>query len=148
MRTHNTGVVSSIPPWVTVKNAIGEEGNWKPPCEVHFLRRISEPCLWFLLRSKSNMVWNSMKMILARKAMWNHLMNSTFLEKTQSPVSGFCYARNRVCNAVCCIYSKTQSTKVANYFIFEWWFGRVAKAQCFESCDVYSRGFESRRWNH
>ena len=27
-------------------------------------------------------------------------MNSTSLEKTQSPVSGFCNARNRVCNAV------------------------------------------------
>ena len=27
-------------------------------------------------------------------------MNSTSLEKTQRPVSGFCYARNRVCDAV------------------------------------------------
>ena len=34
---------------------------------------------------------------LARKAMGNHIMNSTSLEKPQSPVSGFCYARNRVC---------------------------------------------------
>ena len=31
--------------------------------------------------------------------MGNHLMDSTSLEKTQSPVSAFCYARNRVCNA-------------------------------------------------
>ena len=37
---------------------------------------------------------------LARKATGNHLMNSTSVEKTQSPVSGFCYARNRVCDAV------------------------------------------------
>ena len=36
---------------------------------------------------------------LARKATENHLTNSTSLEKTQSPVSGFCYARNRVCNS-------------------------------------------------
>ena len=28
-------------------------------------------------------------------------MNSTSLEKIQSPVSGFCYVRNRVCNVVC-----------------------------------------------
>ena len=26
--------------------------------------------------------------------------------------------------------------------------GRVVKAQCFQSREVYSRGFESRRWNH
>ena len=39
------------------------------------------------------------KMSVARKAKGNHLMNSTSLEKTQSPDSGFCYARNRVCNA-------------------------------------------------
>ena len=25
---------------------------------------------------------------------------------------------------------------------------RVVKAACFESCEVYSRGFESRHWNH
>ena len=38
----------------------------------------------------------------ARKAAGNHLMNSTSPEKTQITVSGFCYARNRVCNAVIC----------------------------------------------
>ena len=37
---------------------------------------------------------------LVGKATGNHLIKFTFLEKTQSPVSGFCYARNRVCNAV------------------------------------------------
>ena len=37
---------------------------------------------------------------LVRKATGNHFMNSTTLEKTQSPVSGFCYVQNRVCNAV------------------------------------------------
>ena len=36
---------------------------------------------------------------LVRKATGKHLMNSTSLGKTQSPVSGFCYAQNRVCNA-------------------------------------------------
>ena len=35
---------------------------------------------------------------LVRKAMGNYLMNSTSLEKTQSPVSGFCYAQNRLCD--------------------------------------------------
>ena len=58
MRTHNIGVVSSIPPCVTLK--------------APFMRKATE----------------------------NHIMNSTSLEKTQSPVSGFCYARNRVCNAL------------------------------------------------
>ena len=26
--------------------------------------------------------------------------------------------------------------------------GRVVKPQRFESCEVYSRGFQPRRWNH
>ena len=34
---------------------MGEEGNGKPPHKIHFPRRSSEPCLWFLLRSKSSM---------------------------------------------------------------------------------------------
>ena len=81
MRILNTGVVSSVPPCVAIDRP------------------------------------------LVRKAMGNHLMNSTSLEKTQSPVSkssmqslslvsatleieyaipvsGFCYARNRACDAV------------------------------------------------
>ena len=65
MRTHNTGAVSSIPQCANFKNAIGEEGNGKPPHEFHFPR------------------------------------------KTQSPASGFCYARNRVRNAV--FFKKTCS---------------------------------------
>ena len=40
---------------------------------------------------------------LVRKATGNHLMNSTFLEKTHSPVSGFCYAPSRVCNAAAAV---------------------------------------------
>ena len=34
-----------------------------------------------------------------RIATGNHLIRSNFLERTKSPVSGRCYARNRVCNA-------------------------------------------------
>ena len=52
MRSHNAGVVSLIPPFVTVK------------------------------------------MPLVRKVTGNHLIKSTSLEKTQNPVSGFCYAQN------------------------------------------------------
>ena len=81
------------------ENITGEEGNGKRPHKIHFPRKSSEPCLWFLLRSKSSMLWNSMKILLARKATENDLIKSTSLEKAQSPVSGFCYARNRVCNA-------------------------------------------------
>ena len=39
---------------------------------------------------------------LARRATRNDLIKSTFLEKTQSPVSGLCYARNRVCYGIIC----------------------------------------------
>ena len=42
----------------------------------------------------------TVKRPLVRKAKGNHLTNSTSLETAQSPVSGFCYARNRVCKAV------------------------------------------------
>ena len=37
---------------------------------------------------------------LVRKATGNHLIKFHFPRKAQSPVSGFCYARNGVCNAV------------------------------------------------
>ena len=37
------------------KNANGEEGNGEPPHEVHFPRRNSKHCLWFLPHSKSSM---------------------------------------------------------------------------------------------
>ena len=39
-------------------------------------------------------------------------MQSTYLEKAQSPVSGFCYARNRVCNAAVFILSGRSVTMV------------------------------------
>ena len=42
----------------------------------------------------------TIKAPLVRKATGNHLVKSTSLEKTRSPVSGFCYGRNRVCNTV------------------------------------------------
>ena len=58
MRTHNTGVVSLIPPCITIK------------------------------------------IPLVRKATGSHLIKPTSLEKAQSPVFGFCYSRNRVCNIV------------------------------------------------
>ena len=37
------------------KNAIGEEGNGKPPHIIHFRRKKPGSCLWFLLHSKSSM---------------------------------------------------------------------------------------------
>ena len=69
------------------KNAAGEEGKEKPPHKIHFPRKIAEPCLWFLLRSKLSMLWNSMKILLVTKATGNHLIPSTSLENTQSMVS-------------------------------------------------------------
>ena len=38
-----------------IANAIGEEDNGKPPHKIHFPRKNSGPCLWFLLRSKWNL---------------------------------------------------------------------------------------------
>ena len=50
-------------------------------------------CVWILCVSQ-------LKVRLARKAKGNHLIKSTSLEKTQSSVYGFCYARDRVCRVV------------------------------------------------
>ena len=72
------------------KSSTCKEGSGKSPHRIHFPTKSSEPCLWFLLRSKSCMLWNSMEMILVRKAMGNHLIKSTSLQRTQSPVFGFC----------------------------------------------------------
>ena len=38
--------------------------------------------------------------IMVRKATGSHLKKATSLEKTQSPVSHFCYLQNQVCDAV------------------------------------------------
>ena len=37
---------------------------------------------------------------LEGKPTGNHRIKSTFLEKTQSLVSGFCYVRNRICDTM------------------------------------------------
>ena len=120
LRTHNTGVVSSIPPCVTMftsikdskpsvfgfccarnrgcnaigiftyKNTIAEEGNGRPPDNVHFhknLRALSLVSAALEIEYVTSLV---------RKATGNHLIKSTYLEKAQSPVSGFCCARHRV----------------------------------------------------
>ena len=49
--------------------------------------RLNSPCV-------------TIKTALVRKAMGNHLIKLAFLEKAQSPVSGFCYARDRIRNAI------------------------------------------------
>ena len=38
------------------KDAIGDEGNGKLPHKMHFPGKNSEPCLWFLLHSKTSML--------------------------------------------------------------------------------------------
>ena len=45
MRIHNTEVVSSIPPCVTIKALFGEESNGKPLHEVNFPRNSQSPVL-------------------------------------------------------------------------------------------------------
>ena len=49
---------------------------------------------------RSNAKRATMKTPLARKATGNHLIKFTSLEKTRIVVFGFCFARNRVCDAV------------------------------------------------
>ena len=39
-------------------------------------------------------------------------------------------------------------SRKASFLLPLWWCGRVVKMQCFESCEVYARRLESRRWNH
>ena len=53
------------------------------------------PCLWFLLCSKSSMLCSIPTVILS---LYIYPHYSLLVMKTQSTVSGFCYALNRVCN--------------------------------------------------
>ena len=39
-----------------------------------------------------------------RKAAGNHLLKLTYLNETQSPVSGLCYARNQECDAIFSVF--------------------------------------------
>ena len=71
------------------EHTIGEEGNGKPPHKPTPLIKNSEPCLWFLLRSKSNILWDSMNILLVRKATVNHLTRRTPLTKNSEPCLWF-----------------------------------------------------------
>ena len=57
----------------------------------------SEPCLCFLRRSKSSVQWRIPIVILN---LYIYPYQVLLLVVTQSPVSAFCYAQNRVCNGV------------------------------------------------
>ena len=94
MRTHNTGVVSSIPPCVTFKTILVRKATGDHLIKSTSLEKTHS--LWFLLCSKASMLWNPMKILLARKATGSHLMRPTSLEKTQAP------------STRCRIFSKTQ----------------------------------------
>ena len=65
----------------------------------------------------SNPARVTIKIRLARKATGNHLIKSTFLEKARGLVSGFCYAPNRVCDAVFLSKIHNRDTYLAG-FIF------------------------------
>ena len=60
-------------------------------------------------------------------------------------VQYYLYGILSICNTICKQYYLHAILFVSNT---TWWCGRVVKAQCFQSCEVYSRGFESRRWHH
>ena len=57
----------------------------------------SEHCLWFLLFSKSSMLCS---IPIVTLYLYMHKNSNLLVMKPQSPVSGFCYARNRECYAV------------------------------------------------
>ena len=78
---------------------IGAECNREPQHKTHFPRKSSEPCLWFLLSSKSSMLRNSMKILLVRKATGSHLINSISLQKDTEPC--FCF----LFSVFCCLLS-------------------------------------------
>ena len=54
MPTHSTGIFTSIPSCVAIKTQLVRKATGKPRHEIDFPRKSSEPCLWFLLRSKWN----------------------------------------------------------------------------------------------
>ena len=71
---------------------------------IHDVLSLSQWCRGVVIKrvdpnTSSNRARVTMKTPSVRKATGNHLMNSTSLEKTQSPVSGWCYAQNRVWDA-------------------------------------------------
>lgn len=55
MRTHNTRVVSSIPPCVTMKPLLVRRAKGNHLIKSTTLQKNSEPCLWFPLSSKLSM---------------------------------------------------------------------------------------------
>ena len=55
MRTRKTGVVSSIPPCATFKTPLVRKATERHLMNSTSLEENSEPCLWFLLLSKSSM---------------------------------------------------------------------------------------------
>ena len=57
----------------------------------------SEHCLWFLLCSKSSMLCSVPIVILY---LYIYPYQNLLVMKAQIPVSGFCYAQNRVCYAI------------------------------------------------
>ena len=69
---------------------------------------------WLCVRTHTTWIASSnparvpIKTPLARKATGSHLVKSTSLGETQSPVSAFCYDRNRICNAVQSLFASVQ----------------------------------------
>ena len=115
MRTHSARDESSNPSCATVKMPLARKAKGNNPIWSTFLRN-SEPYLFFLLRLKSSMLCSQFQEIhfprntqspvsgfcyaRNRACFAVDFKKYTSVEKTQSPVSGFCYARNRVCFAV------------------------------------------------
>ena len=65
----------------------------------------------------SNPAHGVRKTSLVRKATGNHLIITTTLSEAQSPFSGFCYARNRVCDAVFLLHGGSDAYDIVWTFI-------------------------------
>ena len=119
MWTHNTGIVSWIPPCVTFKTPLVMKAMGNHLMNSTSLENTQSPVSGFCYAR--NRVWSVVNLkrctslentqspvsgfCYARNRVWSvvNLKRCTSLENTQSPVSGFCYARNRVCNAATCL---------------------------------------------
>ena len=68
---HNAGVLSSIPPCVTIEMPLVRKAMGSHLIKSTSLEKNSEPCLWFLLRSKSSILWDIMNILFCEEGNGN-----------------------------------------------------------------------------
>ena len=78
---HNAGVLSSIPPCVTIEMPLVRKAMGSHLMKSTSLEKNSEPCLWFLLRSKSSILWDFMNILFCEEGNGNPPHKIYFLRK-------------------------------------------------------------------